>query len=114
MIIAVDGPSAAGKTTWCRAHSGPFVAEYAPTGDEPDGSDPDAQADYWVRVKSGRWAEAVALERSTGVAVCDSDPLKLHYSWCLAMVGAATWDRFERERAATLSTRLRHRQPRGG
>ncbi len=34
------------------------------------------------------------------MAVCDSDPLKLHYSWCLAAVGAAPVTRFEHELAA--------------
>ena len=97
MIVAVEGPSAAGKTTWCRAHAPQFIPEYAPTGAEPGSSNPAAQADYWVSVNSGRWAEAVELERSTGVAVCDSDPLKLHYSWCLAVVGAEPWDRFQLE-----------------
>ncbi|WP_202968435.1 hypothetical protein [Pseudonocardia sp. HH130629-09] len=29
--------------------------------------------------------------------LCDSDPLKLHYSWCLARIGAAPWSRFEHE-----------------
>jgi len=110
MIVAVEGPSAAGKTTWCRAHAPRFVPEYVPTGAEPDGSDIAAQADYWVRVNSGRWAEALELERSNGVAVCDSDPLKLHYSWCLAAVGAAPWERFQLElqrcRAAFAAGRL--------
>src|SRR6478735_5328390 len=39
VIVAVEGPSAAGKSTWCRATSEQFVAEYTPTGEEPDGSD---------------------------------------------------------------------------
>ena len=81
-----------------------------PTGGEPDGSDIAAQADYWVRVNSGRWAKAVELERSNGVAFCDSDPLKLHYSWCLAAVGVAPWERFQLElqrcRAAIAAGRL--------
>ena len=97
MIVAVEGPSAAGKTTWCRAHTADFVPEYVATGAEPDGSDPVAQADYWADVNCGRWGQAVELERRTGVAVCDGDPLKLHYSWCLAVVGASPWDRFHRE-----------------
>lgn len=97
MIIAVEGPSAAGKTTWCRTQTERFISEYTPTGSEPDGTDVDEQADYWVAVNSARWAEALVLEASDGVAVCDSDPLKLHYSWCLAMIGAATWSRFEQE-----------------
>ncbi|MFD6395369.1 hypothetical protein [Nocardia sp. NPDC060249] len=97
VIVAVEGPSAAGKTTWCRATGLQFVAEYAPTGSEPDGSE---QAAYWVSVNSQRWAQALKLEDSTGAAVCDSDPLKLHYSWCLAAVGAAPFARFEHELAA--------------
>ncbi|WP_257015987.1 hypothetical protein [Rhodococcus sp. ACS1] len=40
------------------------------------------------------------MEDATGVAVCDSDPLKLHYSWCLAAVGAEPVTRFEHELAA--------------
>ena len=97
VIVAVEGPSAAGKTTWCRATGGQFVAEYAPTGQEPDGSDLAEQATYWAQVNAQRWTQALTLEGATGVAVCDSDPLKLHYSWCLAAVGAAPVTRFEHE-----------------
>ena len=97
VIVAVEGPSAAGKTTWCRATGEQFVAEYSPTGQEPDGSDPTGQAIYWAHVNAQRWSQALALEAATGVAVCDSDPLKLHYSWCLAAVGVAPITRFEHE-----------------
>ncbi|MCD7053140.1 hypothetical protein LRS58_20700 [Rhodococcus sp. BH2-1] len=100
MIIAVEGPSAAGKTTWCRAAGEEFVTEYAPTGQEPDGSDLVAQAAFWAEVNAQRWSHALVLERDTGHAICDSDPLKLHYSWCLAAVGAAPVSRFEHELAA--------------
>ncbi|MGG7099517.1 hypothetical protein [Rhodococcus sp. 24CO] len=86
MIIAVEGPSAAGKTTWCRANHRAFVAEYTPTGQEPDGSDAMEQATYWARVNAHRWTQSLALERVAGDAICDSDPLKLHYSWSLAAV----------------------------
>ncbi|APE35733.1 hypothetical protein BOX37_19275 [Nocardia mangyaensis] len=103
MIVAVEGPSAAGKTTWCRGSGLAFVAEYAPTGVEPEGADLVGQAAYWVGVNSQRWAKALELSGTTGVAVCDSDPLKLHYSWCLAAVGAAPFSRFEHELAAVRS-----------
>lgn len=37
MIVAVEGPSAAGKSTWCaRFGKGRVVPEYTPTGREPD------------------------------------------------------------------------------
>ena len=100
VIVAVEGPSAAGKTTWCRATGRQFVAEYTPTGREPDGSDQAEQATYWAQVNAHRWTQALTLEDAGGVAVCDSDPLKLHYSWCLAAVGAAPVTRFEHELAA--------------
>lgn len=100
MIVAVEGPSAAGKTTWCRATGRPFVAEYSPTGREPDGSDRNEQARYWSTVNAQRWTQALVLEEATDLAICDSDPLKLHYSWCLAAVGAEPISRFEHEFAA--------------
>lgn len=37
------------------------------------------------------------LETNNAVVVCDSDPLKLHYSWYLGRLGAASWERFEKE-----------------
>lgn len=100
VIIAVEGPSAAGKTTWCRASRRRFVAEYSPTGQEPDGSDAMEQAAYWARVNAHRWMQALALEDASSDAICDSDPLKLHYSWCLAAVGVEPITRFEHEFAA--------------
>jgi hypothetical protein len=99
VIVAVEGPSAAGKTAWCRQHASVFIEEYAPTHAEPDGSDLAAQATYWVAVNCRRWRAAQQLESRAGTAICDSDPLKLHYSWCLAWVGAAPWARFEHELA---------------
>jgi hypothetical protein len=97
VIVAVEGPSAAGKTTWCGQQPWPVVDEYAPTGRGPDGADRDRQAAYWVQVDSGRWQQALQLEKQSRVVLCDSDPLKLHYSWCLARIGAAPWSRFQHE-----------------
>jgi hypothetical protein len=68
VIVAVEGLSAAGKTTWCRRHAVDFVAEYVPTGTEPDGTDLAAQAAYWVAVNSQRWDNARRLEQQTGLA----------------------------------------------
>lgn len=74
-----------------------MVTEYAPTGREPDGSDPDHEGAFWVEVNAGGWRKALALEQGSRVVLCDSDPLKLHHSWSLARVGAAPWSRFEHE-----------------
>ena len=87
MIVAVEGPSAAGKTTWCRRQAAPIVPEYVATGQEPGPGDLLARAAYWGDVNSRRWQAALDLERLHGTAVCDSDPLKLHYAWSLARIG---------------------------
>jgi hypothetical protein len=75
------------------------VAEYAPAGTEPDGSNASRQARYWTEVNTARWSQALDLEDRVPVAICDTDPMKLHYSWCLARVGAAPASRFAHELA---------------
>lgn len=97
VIVVVEGPTAAGKTTWCCRQVGRFVAEYRPTGTEP--ADGQALARHWARVAMGRWAEAEELERADGIAYCDTDPVKLHYAWGMAALGLAPRARFDRELA---------------
>ncbi|GAB3590575.1 hypothetical protein CFAEC_08785 [Corynebacterium faecale] len=97
MIIAVEGPSAAGKTTFCRGLDQTFVAEYQATGKEPEGEGMQVQAHYWTNVNTTRWNSARSLESETGLAYCDSDPMKLHYSWSLARIGEDSIERFEFE-----------------
>ncbi len=89
VIVVVTGPSAAGKTTWCRQHfPHDTVPEDLPDGDAVPGPDPVDQALFWCEVNARRWQQALHQEQRTGLAVCDDDPLKLHYSWSLARVGA--------------------------
>jgi hypothetical protein len=97
VIVVVEGPTAAGKTSWCRRHVGRFVAEYAMTGKEP--ADGQALARHWARVGMRRWAAAEELKRADGIAFCDTDPLKLHYSWGMAALGLAPRAQFDRELA---------------
>jgi hypothetical protein len=97
VIVVVEGPTAAGKTTWCQRQVGRFVAGYVPTGTEP--VDGHALARHWARVSMRRWAEAEDLERIDGVAFCDTDPVKLHYSWGMAALGLAPRAQFDRELA---------------
>jgi hypothetical protein len=99
VIVVVEGPAAAGKTSWCRRYVGRFVPEYAPTGNEP--VDGQALARHWARVSMRRWAYAEELERHDGIAFCDSDPVKLHYSWGMATLGLAPRAQFDRELAVT-------------
>jgi hypothetical protein len=104
LIVVVEGPTAAGKTSWCRRQVGRYVAESVSTGNEP--ADGQALARHWARVAMRRWSEAEELERADGVAFCDTDPLKLHYSWGMAALGLAPRAQFDRE-LAVLRTAFR-------
>ena len=79
MILAVEGATASGKTTWCRQHYPGFVPEQE-HGDV-------------------RWAAAIAHEQERGVSVCDTDPLKLHYQFGLYRLGAVDRGAWRREAA---------------
>jgi hypothetical protein len=79
VIVAVEGATASGRTTWCRQHHPGFV---------PDGSR-DVE----------RWAAAVAHEQERGIAVCDTDPIGLHYQFGLYRLGAIDRLAWRREAA---------------
>ncbi|HEY1985895.1 MAG TPA: hypothetical protein VGG85_10815, partial [Terracidiphilus sp.] len=49
--------------------------------------DPVGAARFWVEQGARRSMAARAMERSSGIAVCDTDPLKLHYVWSLGQIG---------------------------
>lgn len=102
MIVVIEGISAAGKPTWCARHAeGLTVSEAGPLSGVPDrATDPKGAADFWAKVNARRWAEAIALESQHGIAVCDSDPLKLHYEWSLMRIGAASEAQFDLARLA--------------
>lgn len=88
MIIVVEGISAAGKTTWCRSHAKPYlIPETFPDDRKAQPDTGQGTAQYWTDWNVKRWREALAIERAKGHAVCDTDPLKLHYSWSLFQVG---------------------------
>lgn len=103
MIIVVEGPSAAGKTTWIAAHcrSGTVIGE-TPSGPAPQRNlDPDGAAQHWARLSAARWHAARRAEQRTGTAVCDTDPLKLHYVWSLWRTGHASRRQWDAELNAT-------------
>jgi hypothetical protein len=83
MIVVVEGPSAAGKTSWITAHQhGAAVIGETRPGPAPDRRhDPAAAAAHWATVSAARWAAACQAERQDQVALCDTDPFKLHYIW---------------------------------
>jgi hypothetical protein len=103
MIVVVEGISASGKTTWCRRHAAGFtVSETGPRDDAPDATlNVTAAARFWVEQGERRWQAACAIERSRGIAVCDTDPIKLHYIWSLWQIGVAIERVWQAERVAT-------------
>lgn len=104
MLIVVEGISAAGKTTWCRKHASGFtVSETGPRDDAPDDPtlNPAAGARFWVEQGERRWQAACAIERLRGVAVCDTDPIKLHYIWSLWQIGVAAERVWQAEHVVT-------------
>jgi SAM-dependent methyltransferase len=90
MIVAVEGASAVGKTTWCAQHARENMVPEALGLLAAIGHDrPLERCEHWQRVNDRRWQAALALERGSGVAVCDTDPFKLHYVWTLWQIGEA-------------------------
>lgn len=106
MIVVVEGISASGKSTWCARHGGSHVVpENCRLAGAPDRvADPVSAAAFWAERNVDRWQQALAVERATGHAVCDTDPLKLHYVWSLWRIGEASDHDWSLELAATRQT----------
>jgi thymidylate kinase len=98
VIIVVEGPSGAGKTTWTHAHGG----AHALLEDLPDHtvvpSDEEGAARFWVERNVARWERVLDRERRDGLVVVDTDPFKLHYTWSLYQEGIASRRQWELER----------------
>ncbi|WP_298464315.1 hypothetical protein [uncultured Erythrobacter sp.] len=100
MIIVAEGISAAGKTTFARQFGdGRWVPEIPVKGDRP-GADAslDAHAHFWAEHNVRKFQMALAIEREHGFAICDTDPMKIHYSWCMERAGFAWLDKFAHAR----------------
>jgi hypothetical protein len=87
VIIVVEGPSGAGKTTWCRTHGGANALLEALPDHATVPTDPEAAARYWVERNAARWEEVLAREQRDGLVVVDTDPFKLHFVWTLFRTG---------------------------
>lgn len=95
MIVVVEGPSGAGKTTWTAKHGGRHaLLETLPDHAVVPIEEVEA-ARFWVRRNVARWQEAIDRERRDGLVVVDTDPLKLHFSWSLYEVGYASRHEWE-------------------
>lgn len=107
MIIVVEGLSAVGKTTLLRRMSAAqVVAEAGAAPDPGEGNRAPASTDretrrFWVDRQTHRWHQLLDIERRYGRAYADTDPIKLHYAFGLAMIGARARDAFDGECEAT-------------
>ncbi|MFT4183110.1 MAG: hypothetical protein QM636_14455 [Rhizobium sp.] len=102
MIVVIEGISAAGKTSWCRQHAlDRLVPETYPQIRPDRNRDAGEAARFWTDWNIGRWSEALALEQSKGTAVCDTDPLKLHFIWSLWRIGEAPENHWQHQMVAT-------------
>jgi hypothetical protein len=99
MIVVMEGPSAAGKTTWCRAHCPERLAETASENlDAPDlYSGPFEVAGFWVDFNGKQWQAALQIEREKGIAICDGDPFHLYFSWSAWKAGSLAGSLFDAE-----------------
>ncbi|MBU6957861.1 hypothetical protein KRR23_08900 [Pseudomonas sp. CVAP len=106
MILVVEGISASGKTTWCAKHGGQHVIpENGRFENEPDRiKDSAGAAAFWAERNVDRWQTALAMEDIFSWALCDSDPLKLHYIWSLWQIGEASEHDWRIELDATRET----------
>lgn len=106
MILVVEGISASGKTTWCAKHGGQHVIpEHGRIESEPNRvNDPVGAATFWAERNVDRWQKALTMEDKSSWALCDSDPLKLHYIWTLWQIGEASEHDWRMELDATRET----------
>ena len=87
MIVVVEGPSGAGKTTWCRTHGGANALLEALPDHATVPTEPEAAARFWVERNVARWKEVLAREARDGLVLVDTDPFKLHFVWTLFRTG---------------------------
>jgi hypothetical protein len=99
LIVVIEGPSAVGKTTWCRTQfPKDFVEEAGENAEAPDvNGDPSEVASFWVNFNIGLWQTALQIEQQRGIAICDGDPFHLYFSWSLWKSGAIPGTLFEME-----------------
>jgi len=54
-------------------------------------------ARFWIEFNAGLWQKALQVEKREGLAVCDTDPLHLYFSWSLWKAGALPKKLFDAE-----------------
>jgi hypothetical protein len=100
VIIVVEGPSGAGKTTWCRTHAGANALLETLPDHATVPTEPKAAAAFWVERNVARWQEVLMREARDGLVVVDTDPFKLHYVWTLFRTRQVTESEWAMQRDA--------------
>ncbi|MCK0129149.1 hypothetical protein [Erythrobacter sp. F6033] len=97
MIIVAEGISAAGKTTFASQFGeGRWLPEIPVKAQRPPDDAPAREhAKFWADNNAARFQMAIQIEREHGFVICDTDPLKIHYAWCMERAGFDWPDRFE-------------------
>ncbi len=97
MIIVAEGISAAGKTTFARQFGdGRWLPEIEAKAQRPDADAPLIDhARFWAGHNSRRFQLAMEIEAKHGFVICDTDPMKVHFSWCMERAGFHWPDKFE-------------------
>jgi hypothetical protein len=90
VIIVIEGPSAVGKTTWCRTHAPRWIPE-------PSAGPLDAV----LAAQRRRWRDAVEIDAGGQDVVLDGDPLKLWYTYAELRLGDVDADAWAAATAAT-------------
>lgn len=97
MIVVIEGISAAGKTTYARQFGdGLWLPEMPVKAERPDlGAPLEDHARFWAEHNARRFRAALEIEAQHGFVICDTDPMKIHYSWCMERAGFVWPDRFD-------------------
>ncbi|WP_432199627.1 hypothetical protein ACRAQ7_07750 [Erythrobacter sp. W53] len=97
MIIVIEGISAAGKTTYARQFGdGRWLPEMPVKAARPSNDAPLADhAHFWAKHNIARFQKALEIERQHGFVICDTDPMKIHYAWCMERAGFEWPDKFD-------------------
>ncbi len=96
MIIMAEGISAAGKTTYARQFGDGYWVPEIPVKGELPGADAslDEHADFWAEHNVRKFQMALEVERKHGFVICDTDPMKIHFAWCMERAGFDWPDKF--------------------
>jgi hypothetical protein len=96
MIVVIEGISAAGKTTFAKQFGeGRWLGELPTRGSIPAADAPlQDHAQFWAEHNAWRFQLAREIEAKHGLAICDTDPMKFHYSWCMERAGFHWPDKF--------------------